>query len=313
MPNQLAEDLVAAFDALFGGNPEVRAAHAKGTCCGATFTATPDAAHLTRAPHMQGAPTRTTVRFSNGSGDVAAHDAGREPRGMAVKFHLDERKSTDIVSINNSAFIVRTPEEVLEFARLRKPDPETGKIDLAALGAFVAARPESQRAAQMLLTTPPLASFLQTRYFAIHAFRFVAADDTATFGRYRWEPALGTASLTAEEAAARDPNYLRDDLIERLASGPATFTLHIQFGGDGDDPTDPTTEWPEDRPSIVAGTLEIAGILDDQEHGCERLLFDPTRLCDGIESSGDKILDARPHAYAVSSKRRAKARAKRDA
>ena len=313
MPNQLAEDLVAAFDALFGGNPEVRAAHAKGTCCDATFIAAPDAGALTRAPHLQGEPTRTTVRFSNGSGDLKAHDNGREPRGMAVKFHLDERRSTDIVSINNSAFIVRTPEEVLEFARLRKPDPVSGQIDLAALGAFVAARPESQRAAQMLLTTPPLASFLQTRYFAIHAFRFVAADGTATFGRYRWEPALGTASLTAEEAAGRAPNYLRDELVDRLANAPARFTLHVQIAGDGDDPTDPCTEWPDDRREILAGELEITGITGDQEHACERLLFDPTRLCDGIETSGDKILDARPHAYAVSSKRRSKARAKADA
>lgn len=309
MADTLAEDLVAAFDALFGDHPETRAAHAKGTCCRATFTATPEAAALTRAPHMQGAPVPATVRFSNGSGDPAAHDGGREPRGMAVKFHLDARKSTDIVSINHSVFIVKTPEEVLEFARLRKPDPVTGKLDFAALGAFVAARPGSQRAAEILLTAPPLASFLQMQYFAIHAFRFDAADGTARFGRYRWEPAQGIATLTVEEAAAREPDYLRDDLLSRLADGPARFTLHITLSNEGDDPTDPTTEWDSTHESIVAGTLEIAGPVDDPEKDCERLLFDPTRLCDGIEESGDLVLAARPHAYAVSFNRRKKARA----
>jgi catalase len=307
--DQLAKDLVAAFDALFGDHPELRAVHAKGTCCEATFTATPEAAALTRAPHMQGSPVRTTVRFSNGSGDPAAHDAGREPRGMAVKFHLDERRATDIVSINHSVFIVRTPEEVLEFARLRKPDPTTGKLDLATLGAFVGARPESQRAVQLLLTSPPLASFLQAEYFAIHAFRLVAADGTARYGRYRWAPDLGVATLTSEEAEARDRDYLRDDLLARLADGPASFTLHVQLAAEGDDPSDPTTEWPADRDSIVAGRLEISGPVDDEEHACERLLFDPTRLCDGIETSDDLVLNARPQAYAVSSKRRKKARA----
>ena len=152
MADPLAEDLVAAFNALFGEHDGLRAVHAKGTCVAATFTATPEAAALTRAPHMQGAPVRTTVRFSNGSGDPTAHDAGREPRGMAIKFHLDERRSTDIVAINNPVFIVRTPEEVLEFLRLRKPDPETGQPDIAGLMAFIAARPESQRAAQLLVT-----------------------------------------------------------------------------------------------------------------------------------------------------------------
>src|SRR5688500_13685916 len=127
MADALAEDLVAAFNALFGEHAGLRAVHATGTCCAATFTATPGAAALTRAPHMQGTPVRRTVRFSNGSGGPAAHDAGREPRGMAIKFHLDERRSTAIVAINNPVFIVRTPEEVLEFLRLRKPDPETGQ------------------------------------------------------------------------------------------------------------------------------------------------------------------------------------------
>ena len=308
MADPLAQDLVAAFDALFGGNPTVRAAHAKGTCVGATFEATPEAAALTRAPHMQGAPVRTTVRFSNGSGDLEASDAGREPRGMAVKFHLDEKRSTDIVSINHPVFIVRTPEEVLEFVRLRTPDPATGQLDFPALAAFVGARPESQRAAQLLLAAPPLESFLRCAYFAIHAFRFVAADGTARFGRYRWSPALGEASLTAEEANERSPDYLREDLLARLADGPASFTLHIRLAGEADDPDDPCTEWPEDREEIPAGTLVIGGPIDDQEAGCETLVFDPTRLCDGIEPSGDKVLAARPHAYAISSKRRIKAR-----
>ena len=306
---QLAEDLVGAFDALFGGNPEVRAAHAKGTCCRATFTATPEAAVLTRAPHMQGSPVRATVRFSNGSGDLGAHDSGREPRGMAVKFHLDERKTTDIVSINQPVFIVKTPEEVLEFMRLRRPDPATGKINLEALGAFVAARPGAERAAQILLTSPPLASFLQAEYFAIHAFRFVAADGTARFGRYRWEPTSGTASLDPGEARAKDSDYLRQDLLARLAEGPQSFRLHIRLADAGDDPTDPTTEWPAEREEIVAGVLEITGPVDDHEHDCEHPVFDPTRLCDGIEESGDLILSARPRAYSVSVKRRHAARA----
>jgi catalase len=302
---QLAEDLLASFDAIFGAHPGVRAAHAKGTCCDATFTATPEAAALTRAPHMQGTPVRATVRFSNGSGNPTAPDNGREPRGMAVKFHLDDRRSTDIVSINQPVFITRTPEEFLEFMRLRRPDPETGKLDLAALGAFVGARPESQRAAQFLLTAPALASFLQAEYFAIHAFRFVAADGAARFGRYRWEPAAGTASLTPEEAGGRDADYLRDELIARLAGGPAAFTLHIQVAGEGDDPNDPTAEWPAEREQIVAGRLEITGVTADQDGGCEQLVFDPTRLCDGIEVSDDPILNIRPRAYVLSGKRRA--------
>src|ERR1041384_5006560 len=150
MADPLAQELVSSFDALLGGDPSVRAAHAKGVGCDATFTASPEAAALTRAPHMQGAPVRTTVRFSNGSGKPDARDNGREPRGMAVKFHYDERRATDIVAINQPVFIVRTPQEFVEFMRLRVPDPATGSPDVGALAAVVAPRPPYPRPPQLL-------------------------------------------------------------------------------------------------------------------------------------------------------------------
>ena len=308
MPDQLAVDLVDAFDALFGPHVGVRAAHARGICCDATFTAASGAASLTTASHMQGSPAPATVRFSHGSGDPNAKDAGREPRGMAVKFHLGGRAQTDIVAINQPVFITRTPEEFLEFVRLRKPDPATGKIDLAALGAFVAARPEAQRAAEILLAAVPIESFLRTEYFAIHAFRFIAPDGSARFGRYRWEPELGIGTLTRDEATLRNVHYLTEDAVARLSAAPAAFTLHIQIANDDDDPTDPTAEWPAEREVVEAGRLEITRIVEDQEKDCEALIFDPTRLCDGIEVSGDRILNARAEPYAISAKRRLKAR-----
>ncbi len=154
---------------------------------------------------MQGAPVRATVRFSNGSGDPAAHDSGREPRGMAIKFHLDERRSTDIVAINQPVFVVRTPEEVLEFMRLRKPDPETGQLDLAALGAFVGAHPESQRAAQILLSAPPVASFLETRVLPDPRVPFRRGGRRGSPGQYRWQPASGCARSPGRGGARATP------------------------------------------------------------------------------------------------------------
>jgi catalase len=304
MANRLARDLVEAFDDIFGGPHNSRAAHAKGTCCRATFQATPEAARLTTAPHLQGQPVEATVRFSNGSGEPDAHDAGREPRGMSVKFHLDGGAATDIVAINQPVFIVRTPEEFLEFMQLRRPDPETGQINLEALMMFVAARPEAARAAQILLGAQRIAGFLQAQYFAIHSFKFVASDGTSRFGRYRWEPALGVATVQKDEAKARGQNYLRDDLLRRLEAGPASFTLHIQLAGGDDDPDDPTAEWPPDRESVIAGHLGITGPVADQRNDCDRFIFDPMRLCEGIEASGDPVLRARRPAYAVSAARR---------
>jgi len=298
----IGEELVAAFDALFGAHTGVRAAHAKGTCCDATFVATPGAAALSCAPHLSDAPVRATVRFSNGSGDPLAPDNGREPRGMSVKFHLPDGSATDIVAINQAVFIVRTPEDFLAFMEARRPDPATGKPDMGKLIEFIGAHPEGQRAAELAMTAQPLASFTRATYHAIHAFRLVDAAGKETVVRYRWEPDDGVASITADEASAAGRDYLREELLARLARGPVGYTLHLQLAGDGDDPDDPTAEWGSDHAEVVAGTLTIA---DRAAQDCEGEVFDPTRTCEGIRLTKDKILMARSRAYRVSSARRA--------
>ena len=44
----------------------------------------------------------------------------------------------------------------------------------------------------------------------------------------------------------------------------------------------------------------MTGIATDREQDGDMLVFDPTRVTDGIECSEDPILNFREHAYAVS-------------
>jgi catalase len=300
----LSEQLVDALRGLFGEHPGYRAAHAKGICCAGTFTATPAAAGLTRAAHMQGDAVPITVRFSNGSGNPHAPDAARDARGMAVKFQLPGGETTDVVAITLPIFPARTPEDFLELTRARRPDPATGQPDMAKVAAFMAAHPESQRALGLSLAALPPASYAQAVYHAIHAFRFINAAGQERLVRYSWRPEAGVATISEDEARGRARDYLQLELRERLAAGPVGFTLHLQLAGQGDDVNDPTTAWPEDRCSVVAGRLEITRLVSDQQGGCEALIFDPTRVIDGIVRSDDRILNARPGAYSESYARR---------
>jgi catalase len=68
------EAAIASIDERFGDHPRHRALHAKGSLYTGTFTATPEAARLTRAAHMRGELVPTTVRFSNGGGDPTVPD-----------------------------------------------------------------------------------------------------------------------------------------------------------------------------------------------------------------------------------------------
>jgi catalase len=303
--DDLARQAVDAVCAISGDHPGFRAVHAKGTLCAATFTPSADASRVSRASHFDGDAVRAHVRFSNGSGNPDAPDfEPREGRGMATKFYLPDETTTDIVGINLPAFFVSTVDGFLDFCRARVPDPSTGEPDPAAIGAFLEQHPEALTAGAAVLAATPPESYLRCAYNSLHAYRFVDGDGDGRYGRYRWEPEAGEASLSIEEAEARGPDYLQDDLATRLADKPAAFTLSVQVAEDGDAVNDPTDPFPDERPRVAMGRLEVTGIAHDREQGGDVLVFDPTRVTHGIELSDDPILRFRTHAYAESVLRR---------
>ena len=97
----LAQQLLDALDALSGLHPGFRPAHAKGLMCAGLFTPSPEATHLTRAPHVHRPSTAVTVRYSNSTGvpTIPDNDPARSgPRGIAIRFHLAAHVHTDIVA-----------------------------------------------------------------------------------------------------------------------------------------------------------------------------------------------------------------------
>jgi catalase len=305
----LPERLVKAITDLSGRHPGYRAAHARGTLCAGTFTPTPEAAGITRAAHMSGEPVRVTVRFSNGSGDPSTPDGDRrDGRGMAVKFYLPDGKTTDIVSLSLPAFFVRTPDDFIAFAAARKPDPDTGEPDMERIGAFVAEHPETAAALQVILPSlVPPRSYATCAYNGIHSFRLVDAGGKGRFVRYRLDPEAGVEAMPDEELEGASPEYLQEEIRERLARGPVRFRLLARLAADDDAIDDPTVAWPEDREAVELGTIELTGLDTSRETGDDVLVFDPSRVTDGIELSDDRILAVRSSAYSVSVERRTSA------
>jgi catalase len=290
----LAEEVVDAINEMSGWHPGHRAAHAKGTLLRGTFTPTADAAGLTTAPHMQGDPSRVTVRFSNGGGDPAIPDYAREGRGMAVKLYLGDGTKTDIVGLTLPCFFVRTPEDFLAFTQARK-DPEK------LMPEFLGGHPEALPAIQAALGADPPESYATCAYNAIHSYRWLGPDGASRFVRYRFEPEAGERTLPVEEAKARGRDYLQEEI---LARGESAFRLIVTIAGEGDDPHDPTVAWPEERRRVEVGRLVLTGPETEREREGDVLVFDPTRVTDGIELSDDPILRFRPEAYSASVARR---------
>ena len=223
---------------------------------------------------------------------------------MAVKLYLDDGARTDMVALNLPVFFARTPEDFFEFTRARRPDPATGEPDMQRLGKWLAEHPEAGPAIQAAVTAPPPASYAQCEYHGLHAFRYVNADGEGRFVRFRWEPEAGVAGLSPEEARERGADYLQVEIRERLRSEPAVFRLWVTLAELGDAVDDPTEAWPPGREVVELGRLELTGPDTERERGGDVLVFDPTRVVDGIELTEDPILRYRHRAYAVSVERR---------
>ena len=305
MPD-LAERCVDAINELTGRHPGHRAAHARGILCAGTFTPAPDASVLTTAAHLQAEPVRVTVRFSNGSGDPTRPDNDRrEGRGMATKFYLADGSTTDIVALSLPCFFVRTPEDFIDFALARKPDPGTGNPDMEKVGAFLGEHPETGAALQHILPAliPPR-SYATCVYNSIHSFRLTPGDGDGRWVRYRWVPDAGVENLPEEEIEGASAEYLQEDIRERLDDG-VRFRLVARVAAEGDAVDDPTVPWPDgEREELALGELELTGLDTTRETGDDVLVFDPTRVTGGIEPSDDPILHIRSYAYSVSVERR---------
>jgi catalase len=297
----LAQELLDAFDAVFGLHPGYRPAHAKGLMCTGTFTPSPEAAKLTRAPHASRKTTPVTVRYSDSTGlpAIPDNDPQSSPKGMAVRFHLGEHVHTDVITQSSEFFPVRTGEEFLEFLRALAA---SGAGRPEALGTFLAAHPTAKRFVEMPKPIPT--SFAREAFFALTSFQFTNADGASRHGRFRIRPDAGTEYLSKEAAAAKPGDFLFDEIDQRLAKGPITLSVFVQLAGPGDDVTDSTVTWPKDRQEIPFGKITLTTRVDADSEELRKIIFDPLPRVDGIESSGDPLTQVRADLYLLSGRRR---------
>ena len=220
-PQSLVAQLVETMRALAGPHPGFRPAHAKGIVCTGTFRPSPDARRVTRAPHLQGDPVPTVVRFSNGSGNPEVHDGQPGVRALAVKFQLRDGKAADILANSIEGFPARTPEEFLEFLRAQLPDRATGQPVPDAVPKFLGSHPAAAAFVGRLMQKPVPASYAQASYHAEHAFLFTAADGSRRFGRYHFVPDAGEALLSPRTGAGATRTSCATSWRAACAPGPS--------------------------------------------------------------------------------------------
>jgi catalase len=297
----LAQQVFETMIQVPGSNPAFRTAHAKGVVCQGTFTASKDAASLSKAAHFQGGSIPVTVRFSNASPDPFIPDNASNPRGMAIRFRLPDGRDTDIVSLSHHGFVVGTGEDFLALQKaIVATDPS--KPHPWPIEAFLASHPLALKFVQE--TQPVPASYATKAYFSNDAFIFVDKQGVKRAGRYQFLPVAGQQSLSEADAKAKGPNFLDEELKSRLASGPIQYRMIVQLANAGDPTNDPSLVWPDDRKTIELGTVSISSVVPDSDTAQKGLVFFPTTLTEGIELSDDPFPSLRTAVYALSFARR---------
>jgi catalase len=299
----LSNAILQKFEALFGAHPGFRPVHAKGAMLNGSFTPSPEAAKLSRAPHFTRPSTPVTVRFSNSTGIpvIPDNDPNAEPRGCAVRFHLADRVHTDIVAHSANGFPSRTGQDFLDFLTAISITDLT-HFPGSPLEKYLGTHPAALAFVQM--PKPPAASFARESYFGLAAVRFVTQEGVGRYGRYRLLPEAGNEHLDAETASARGPNYLFEELEQRVAKQPVKFRVVVQLAEDGDTTDDVTVQWPESRQLLELGKLSFTDPVLDEAHEQKQIIFDPIPRVDGIEPSGDPLLELRAAVYLLSGRRR---------
>lgn len=295
---------VDQFEATAGKYEGYRRSGAKGICARGEFVGTAEARALSTASAFSGEPVPVIVRFSVGGANPQAPDNARGQRNLALQFDLPNRERWQMGNISSPVFGASSPRQLFELLASRQADPETGVADAERIRAFNEANPEVLRQGAYLASQPVPASYGSVNYWGVHGYGFVNASGAVQYGKWVFEPTGGVQGLSDDEAQAKGPDFLFDELRQRVAEQTVSFDFNLELAEPGDNVDDATVPLPEGRDKVTLGTLSITSVAEDAGGSCLTLTFNPMIMPEGVKPSADPMLAARAAPYAISLSRR---------
>lgn len=292
------------FEATFGKFEGFRRSGAKGICAAGEFVGTADARALSTASAFSGKPVPVIVRFSVGGANPKAPDNARSQRNLALQFDLPNNEVWQMGNISAPVFGASSPEQFLGRLASLQPDPATKMADPAKVKAFADANPEVLLQGRHFASQPVPASFGTVNYWGVHAFAFVNASGARQYGKWIFEPVGGVQGLSDDEAKAKGPSFLFDDLRQRVKEGKVAFNFNLELAQAGDKIDSATVPLPEGRKKVNLGVLKVTSVAEDGGGPCLTITFNPGVLPKGVEPSADPMIAARAAPYAVGLGRR---------
>ena len=289
-----SEKLVEAFAPPGGPSLGHRRNHAKGICFTGVFESNGNGSALSQAEVFARGQYPALGRFNLGTADADAADATVRVRGIGLRISTPDGQEWRTAMINAPVFAVSTIQEFYQLLLA------AGSKDPNAVKAFAAANPDFAGFGAWAQKGPWTGSYAEERFNGLNAFVFV--DNAGAKQAVRWSllPAAQPVPVSPEDLAKRGPNFLEQEITERVGSAPQRWTMVVTVANPGDPTADPTKAWPEDRRTVEVGTLIVQKIEAEADGPCRDINFDPTVLPTGIRVSDDPFPAARSAAYAKS-------------
>jgi catalase len=294
-PQRLTPDkLVAALAPPGGAAPGHRRNHAKGICFTGVFESNGAGAELSKAQVFVKGQYPAIGRLNLATPNPNAADATVRVRGIGLQISTPDGQEWRSAMIDPPVFAVATPQAFYELLTA------SGSKDPEAMKSFAAAHPEFGAFVAWAQSAPWTGSFAEDRFNSLNSFVFT--DGSGTDHSVRWSllPAAQPVAVPPAELAKLGPDFLDQDIVERVAAGPQRWTLAVTVANPGDPTADPTKAWPADRRTVEVGSLVVQKIETEPDGPCRDINFDPTVLPDGIRTSDDPFPAARSAAYAKS-------------
>ncbi len=292
------------FEATFGKFDGFRRSGAKGICATGEFVGSADARALSTSSAFSGRPVPVIVRFSVGGANPKAPDNARSQRNLALQFDLPNGEQWQMGNISAPVFGASSPQQFFGRLASLQPDAATGKPDADKVKAFADANPEVLLQGKYYAAQPVPASFGTVNYWGVHAFGFVNASGNRQFGKWIFEPVAGVQGLSDDEAKAKGPVFLFDDLRQRVKAGQVAFNFNLELAQAGDRIDSATVPLPEGRKKVNLGLLKVTSVAEDGGGPCLTITYNPMVLPKGVEPSADPMIAARAAPYGIGLSRR---------
>lgn len=268
--------------------------HAKGICFTGTFEANGNGSALSKARVFVPGQYPVVGRFNLATADPNAADAMVRVRGLGIRITPPDGQEWRSAMIDAPIFPVSTPQDFYQLLTASaSKDPD-------AMKNFIGAHPGFLSFVGWAKSAPWTSSYAEERYNSLNSFLFI--DGSGAKHPIRWSlvPAAQPVPITPEELAKRGPDFLEQEITQRVAAAPQRWSLVITIANPGDPTADPNKAWPADRRTVEVGTLTVQQIEPERDGLCRDINYDPTVLPAGIATSDDPFPAARSAAYSRS-------------